>query len=160
MTKHAWVINASPLILMGKLDQLDLILQLAPQLIVPAAVIQEISAGANDTVTRKTINWAASFVVLDRVVPESIQSWDIGAGESQVLSHCLSTEHMAILDDGAARAAAKAHQVQLLGSLGIILRAKTNGLIPAARPMIEQLIASGSYLSANLVNAALRKVGE
>lgn len=110
MTKRAWVINASPLILMGKLDQLDLVQRLAPQLMVPAAVIHEISAGASD--------------------------------------------------DGAARSAAKAHQVQLLGSLGIILRAKTNGLIPFARPLIEQLVASGSYLSANLVSAALRKVGE
>lgn len=119
MSKQAWVVNASPLILLGKLDRLDLFLQLAPQLMVPAAVIQEISAGASDTATRKTVEWAARFVVPDRAVPASVQSWDIGAGESQVLAHCLSTAHTAILDDGAARAAAKAHQVQLLGSLGI-----------------------------------------
>lgn len=160
MTKRAWVINASPLILMGKLDQLDLVQRLAPQLMVPAAVIHEISAGASDITTRKTIDWAARFAVPDLAIPASILSWDIGAGESQVLALCLSSERTAILDDGAARSAAKAHQVQLLGSLGIILRAKTNGLIPSARPLIEQLVASGSYLSANLVSAALRKVGE
>lgn len=145
---------------MGKLDRLDLILQLAPQLIVPAAVIQEVSAGASDTATRKTVDWAARFVMPDLVVPASVQSWDLGAGESQVLAHCLSTTHIAILDDGAARAAAKAHRVQHIGSLGIILRAKVNGLIPAARPLVQQLVASGSYLSASLVTAALHKVGE
>jgi len=76
------------------------------------------------------------------------------------LTHCLASERTAVLDDGAARAAAKAHHVQLLGSLGIILRAKANGLIPAARPLVQQLVASGSYLSANLISAALHKVGE
>lgn len=160
MSNQAWVINASPLILMGKLDRLDIIQRLAPQLIVPSAVIQEISAGICDTTTARTIEWATQFAAPDKAVPASILSWDIGTGESQVLTHCLSTERTAILDDGAARAAAKAHQVQLLGSLGIILRAKAGGLIPAARPLIEQLVACGSYLSAELVNAALHKVGE
>lgn len=160
MSSQVWVINASPLILIGKLDRLDLIQQLASQLIVPSAVIQEISAGICDATTTRTIDWAAQFVIPDKPVSPSILSWDIGAGESQVLTHCLSSDRTAILDDGAARAAAKAHQVQLLGSLGIILRAKVSGLIPAARPLIEQLVACGSYLSADLVSAALHKVGE
>ena len=47
-----------------------------------------------------------------------------------------------------------------LGSLGVILRARKAGLIPAARPLIEQLIASGSYLSAELIRQALIRVGE
>lgn len=160
MSKQAWVINASPLILMGKLGRLDLFQKLAPQLIVPSAVIKEISAGVCDTTTQKTIDWAVQFAVPNNDVPASILSWDIGAGESQVITYCLSSNRTAVLDDGAARSAAKAHQVQLLGSLGIILRAKASGLIPAARPLIEQLVACGSYLSVDLVSAALHKVGE
>jgi predicted nucleic acid-binding protein len=84
----------------------------------------------------------------------------VGAGESQVLTHCLSSGGLAILDDGAARAAAKALQIQLTGSLGIILRAKKSGIISAARPLIDQLVASGSYLSTSLISAALLKVNE
>jgi predicted nucleic acid-binding protein len=160
MTDQVWVVNASPLILMGKLDQLDLIQRLSARLIVPSAVIQEIGAGVCDTATRKTIDWATRFVVPDQEVPASILSWDVGAGESQVLTHCLSSGGLAILDDGAARAAAKALQIQLTGSLGIILRAKKSGIISAARPLIDQLVASGSYLSTSLISAALLKVNE
>ena len=160
MTNQTWVLNASPLILLGKLKQLDLILLLAPRHIVPAAVIQEISAGVGDAVTRKTVDWAAHFVVPDVAVPTSVLNWDIGAGESQVLAHCLATNSKAILDDGAARAAAKAHEVNILGSLGIILQAKTKGRILAARPLIEEMVACGSYLSAAVIGEALRKVGE
>jgi len=60
----------------------------------------------------------------------------------------------------ARRAAAKAHSVLLVGSQGIILRARKAGLIPAARPLVEKLIESGSYLAADLVRQALHKVGE
>ena len=66
----------------------------------------------------------------------------------------------AILDDGEARAAAQAHQIPLVGTLGIILRAKQSGLVAEAKPLIEQLLANGSYLSDSLVREALRKVGE
>jgi len=39
-------------------------------------------------------------------------------------------------------------------------RARKAGLIPAARPLVERLIESGSYLAADLVRQALHKVGE
>lgn len=50
--------------------------------------------------------------------------------------------------------------MSLVGSLGVILRARKVGLILAARPLVEQLIESGSHLSADLVRQALLKVGE
>ena len=61
---------------------------------------------------------------------------------------------------GEARAAAKVHSVPLVGSLGVILRARKAGLIPAARPLVEQLVESGSYLSPELIRQALIKVDE
>lgn len=67
---------------------------------------------------------------------------------------------MAVLDDGEARAAAKVHAVPLVATLGVILRARRAGLVPAARPLVEGLLDSGSYLAADLVRQALAKVGE
>ena len=77
-----------------------------------------------------------------------------------MLAHCLAGDHRGVLDDGEARAATKACSVLLVGSLGIILRARKAGLIPAARLLVEKLIESGSYLAADLVRQALHKVGE
>lgn len=161
MTEQTWVINASPLILLGKIDQLNLVGQLVSRLVVPESVFNEIATGEQNGLTQKTLDWAQSHVKPDAAIPVSILNWDIGAGESQVLAHCLLTQgSKAILDDGEARAAAQSHRIRMHGTLGIILRAKRSGLIVAARPLIEQLLANGSYLSDSLVREALRKVGE
>lgn len=43
-----WVINASPLILLAKIDQLHLLGALAEQVIIPSAVVDEVYAGPSD----------------------------------------------------------------------------------------------------------------
>jgi len=48
----------------------------------------------------------------------------------------------------------------LIGTLGIILRAKKGGLILAARPLADQIRAAGSFLDDELVEQALAQVGE
>jgi predicted nucleic acid-binding protein len=158
---ETWVINASPLILLGKLGRIDLLEQLAKQIMVPQAVLLEIAAGgAVDAGLGDTLAWARNRAVEDVLVPISISGWDLGAGESQVLAHCLLGRYRAVLDDGEARAAAKVHSLPMVGSLGVILRARKAGLISAARPLVEQLVESGSYLSTELIRQALIKVGE
>ena len=43
-----WVVNASPLIILGKAEQLDLLPKLADELIVPHAVSGEVSVRKNE----------------------------------------------------------------------------------------------------------------
>lgn len=150
-----------PLILLGKLGRINLLAQFAQQIMVPQAVLLEIASGGSaDSGMADTLVWAQDRVVEDVLLPISIAGWDLGAGESQVVAHCLLGRYRAVLDDGEARAAAKVHSVPLIGSLGVILRARKAGLIPAARPLVEQLVESGSCLSAELIRQALSKVGE
>ena len=160
MSQQVWVINASPLILLGKLGHINLLEGLANQVRVPDAVYAEVAAGRDDAGADASLIWAQTRRVRDLEVPASILGWDLGAGESQVLAHCLAGGHLAVLDDGEARAAAKVHSVPLVGTLGVILRARQAGLISAARPLVERLLDSGSYLAADLVRQALAKVGE
>ena len=160
MSSNICVINASPLILLGKLGRTDLLESLADQVWVPEAVYREVAAGTDEAGAAASLAWAQCRQVPDVAVPTSILGWDLGTGESQVLAHCLMGRHLAVLDDGEARAAARVHALPLVGTLGVILRARAAGLIPAARPLIEQLLESGSYLSNELVRVALAKVGE
>ena len=46
------------------------------------------------------------------------------------------------------------------GTLGVIVFAKAQGLIPAARPVVERLRQHGMYLSDQVMNQALAQVGE
>ena len=60
----------------------------------------------------------------------------------------------------AARNAAAALGIAYRGTLGVVISAKTQGLIPAARPVVEQLRQNGMYLSDQVMNQALAQVGE
>ena len=52
------------------------------------------------------------------------------------------------------------HGIPLRGTLGLVLRAKRQGVIPRARPILESMRASGMYLSAQLLDLTLAEVGE
>jgi hypothetical protein len=62
------------------------------------------------------------YRVEDVGVITSIEHWDLGPGESQVIALCISGSRSAVLDDRAARRCAAAHNVPVIGTLGIVLR--------------------------------------
>ena len=65
-----------------------------------------------------------------------------------------------MLDDRDARRCARSLTIPVIGTLGLVLLAKEDGRISAARPLIQQLRESGMYLSDLVVNEALARVGE
>ena len=158
---EAWVVNASPLILLSRIGRLDLIERLALTILIPNAVSKEVRAGqGDDPAAAAALKWAAKYRVDDAMVPASVEHWDLGAGESQVIAHCVATQRWAVLDDRAARRCAIAHGLSVIGSLGVVLRSKKHGNIDQARPLIEELIAAGMFLDGEFVDRVLAIVGE
>jgi predicted nucleic acid-binding protein len=89
---EAWVVNASPLILFSRIGRLDLVERLTPTILVPNAVIEEVRAGqGKDPTAPAALKWAARHRVDDATVAASIEHWDLGAGESQVIAQCIGT---------------------------------------------------------------------
>ena len=75
----------------------------------------------------------------------------------------MATEHLgieAIIDDLAGRKCAASLNIPVRGTLGIVLIAKKRGLVTKARPIIEEMMSTGLYLSRKVVDEALRRVGE
>ncbi len=158
---EAWVVNASPLILFSRIGRLDLIERLAPAILVPDAVIEEVRAGQDkDRTAKAALEWAAKYRVEDVAVITSIEHWDLGPGESQVIAHCIEGSRWAVLDDCAARRCAAAHNVPVIGTLGIVLRSKQKGLIVSVRPLVSELVAAGMFLDDQFVDRVLASVGE
>lgn len=72
---------------------------------------------------------------------------DLDRGEAEVIA--LAQElyaDLVIIDERLARRHAKRLGLKVTGTLGVLLRAKTLGLVPAVRPLIEQLRQSGIRL--------------
>jgi predicted nucleic acid-binding protein len=108
---EAWVIDASPLILFSRIGRLDLIERISPAILIPDAVIEEIRAGqAKDRTAGATLKWATQYRIENAIVLASIERWDLGSGESQVIAHALNAPRWAVLDDRAARRCVAAHK--------------------------------------------------
>jgi len=159
---RALVVNASPLILLARIDRLDLLVSLAKLLVLPAAVVREIQAGSHRDETADRIKDLPSILrFADRPVPDRIRLWDLGAGESQVLAHGLERPGSeVVLDDLAARRCARSLGLPMIGTLGVVILCRHRGVISAARPIVEKLREAGLRLKPALMEEALAKVGE
>lgn len=155
-------INASPLILLTKAGLLDLLQSVSQEVVVPAAVAIEIQQYGVKDVTAQAIALTDWLIVVETPpVSELIQSWDLGPGESAVLTWGdVHPNTEVIVDDLAARRCAVALGIPVRGTLGLVLTAKQRGTIGAARPILEQMRDSGMYLSERVMNQALALVGE
>jgi predicted nucleic acid-binding protein len=156
------VVNASPLIYLARGGCFDLLQVASDQVVVPTSVDQELRRrGRHDPAVQAMDQAAWLVTVADPPIPQIVQAWHLGAGESAVLAWAQSHPGAeAVIDDLAARKCAAAIGVPVRGTLGIVLAAKRRNLIPLARPLVERLLQSGMYLSDSLMNGALALVGE
>ncbi len=159
---RCWIVNASPLILLGKIGRLSLLSELADQLLIPERVAAEVGAQPDGEPTMVEIAHHDRCRIVPSIqVPPEIEAWDLGPGESQVLALTVSTVgSRAVLDDLAARRCAQSFGLPVIGTLGIVLRARTTGRIPLARPVLDELRRKGLYVSTQLMDAALARIGE
>lgn len=156
------VINASPLIFLSRGGHLEILPRAARRLLVPRQVADELQRRGVGDLAARAITETPGVEVMDvAVLPPSIVGWGLGTGESAVLALAAGIPGaVAILDDLAGRRCAAAMGIPVRGTLGLILIAKQRGWIPAARPVLEDLVRGGMYLSRRVLDEALRRVGE
>jgi predicted nucleic acid-binding protein len=156
------VVNASPIILLAKIDGLHLLQALGEEILVPRTVIDEVRAGGvvEAALDRDEVRgWLTT--VEDVNIPASILEWDLGPGESQVIGLVMQHGDMwAVLDDRRARRCAEAHGVRHLGTLGVTLACKRRGVIPEVKPLLDRLRQTGMYLDDELYAHVLSRAGE
>jgi len=158
--KKVWVINSSPLIVLGKISQLSLLLKLAEEVVVPEGVAAEVGRGPDGDPARIWLEAEGSNFV--RMVGEpdpTVATWDLGLGESHLLSWALLHKGCeAIVDDRAARNCARSLGIPVVGTLGVLLLAKRNALLPRIAPVLQQMSDSGfrikSHVAAHLLRIA------
>ena len=152
-----WVANASPIICLAKSGLLDLLIQLPDELSIPHDVAAEIEAGPTNDPARTILQ--SSAVSLVEVNPaREILAWDLGKGETSVLTYALvNPGWTALIDDRAARKCAISFSIPVKGTLAILLIAKKRGLIDSAEDAIDRLITSGLRIGDELVRDFLKQ---
>lgn len=159
---ETYVVNASPIILLGKIGRLDILTFLDAKLQVPSTVVEEISVGLDGTALSIELRGLPSVQIVPQVsVPPAIAHWELDAGESQVLSIALETPNCEVLiDDLAARKCARTLGFSMIGTVGVIALCKKRGHIAAVRPVLNQLLESGLRLSDTVISQVLASAGE
>jgi predicted nucleic acid-binding protein len=155
------VVNASPLVILARADLLDLLRLEGEPVLVPDSVAREVRRHSPDAAQRSLDSQAWLRIVPSPPIPALIEAWDLGEGESSVLAWAQAHPgSVAILDDLAARRCAAVLGVACRGCLGLVLLAKSRGVLPTARPGIRKLRDAGLYLSDAVVDRALALIGE
>ena len=155
MRINAVVINASPLITLFRSGQADLLPRLFTHIVAPEAVWQEV-------VLDEWEEWAdraarelskQSWPVRAEVTSSPrVAAWELGAGETAVLSHALANPPLrAMIDDMDARRCAKTLNIPMLGTGGLLVLAKRRGLLPSVGEGIAKLRDAGLWLSDEIV---------
>ncbi|XCN72908.1 MAG: DUF3368 domain-containing protein [Candidatus Electrothrix aestuarii] len=162
MSERLWVINASPIISLANIEHAHLLPESCDRMIIPRAVEQEILNGSDDDLAKHWISTIGQQWVRDTgSVTPLVAAWDLGAGESAVLSWSYQhTEYQAVVDDLAARKCAKAFGIGLCGTIGVIVIAKKAGIIPNVKSLLNRLIDVDFRIDDRLYQAALQLAGE
>jgi predicted nucleic acid-binding protein len=155
-------LNASPIITLCKSGQEDLLPQLFTEIVLPGAVLEEVEAG---DITNPAAQKLGALTWLKRddtvAVAPIVQAWDLGAGETVVLSYALARpDYVAVIDDTAGRRCASSLNITVIGTVGLIVLAKRRKLIARITPSLEALRDAGLWLSDKLLEQLKQQEGE
>ena len=155
--------DTSPVRALAFLGLLDLLKNLYGQVDVPPAVANELLNGHG--AVPKVDVLQISFMRIR--TPQNISRVKhlltiLDAGESEAIALALeSNDALLLIDELRGRSVAQQLSMDFTGTLGILLRAKSAGLIAAVGPLIDQLQRGlGFYISTRVKNHVLGLAGE
>jgi predicted nucleic acid-binding protein len=158
------VFNASPVIVLAKAGLLEQFCLLGEPSWVPQTVVDEVLRVSDPADPARVWFEATSrsmCVIATPPMPPFLGGWDLGAGESAVISLVVAQPgSVAVLDDLAARRCALAHGIQMTGTLGLVLLAKKRGLIAEVGSALQAIVAAGLYISPKHLADVRAKAGE
>lgn len=145
--------DTSCLIVLGKLNRLDLLRDLYGTITVTDVIADEYGMDLSD--------W---FTVVD--VPESPSLIDLGKrldrGEASAIALAnVTTDSLFIIDETKGRAVAHQLAIPIIGTLGVLLKAKEANLLELLLPVLDEIRMTTDFRFSRAVEIAiLRKAGE
>ena len=158
------VSNASPLINLARIGQLDLLRKLFGELFIPQAVWDEVviqgagQAGAEEV---KSAPWIEKRVVTNITLVQALRQ-ELDAGESEAISLAVEMKtDLLIMDERLGRDTARQLGLRVIGLIGVLTTAKSRGLIKSIKPHLDALRdVAGFRVDVALYARVLKEEGE
>ena len=160
-----FVADAGPLIALARVEKLHLLRSLFGDGLIPPAVHQEVQSGSGRPgATRIGEALSAGWL---RVTPlaDDAQAANlvriVDAGEAEAIALCLERKaRFLLIDDAKGRKVAQRAGLPLVGVAGVLLAAKSQGLLVTVSPVLKELAGVGYRLSRQLIDGVRRKANE
>ena len=154
------VSNATPLIAFARIGELNMLARIVHQVTLPQAVWSEVTAVTAHP-GAEAIGQATWIEVrpVTSVPAELLALLDRGEAETIALAEELSAREV-LLDERAARAIAITRGLPVIGTAGLLVRAKDRGVIPAVRPFLTRMQDEGVRYSQRFIETLLGRLGE
>ena len=157
------LIDASPLIVLSRIDGLRWIKAIFGPVHLPLAVRKEVITGKDkegEPVIRAAIE--SKLLVVLRRDWKLPQFPFLGEGEAACIRAAVNLRQPSLLlmDDKAGRTTAVEFGFKVAGTAAVIAMAKRKNLIPSAADVFERLLQTGFRLSAEVIRTALEAAGE
>lgn len=152
------VSNASPLISLAKIKQLELLQKLFSEILITEQVHSEAAIAGPGAQEIAGSEWIKVVALTDIDLLRKWRSlYGLGAGEISTL--LLAKEYSAdlvIIDEKKARQLARKESVRVVGTVGILEESCRRNYVKDLRTCYQGLIDTGTYINLNLLNLSLR----
>lgn len=148
------VADASPLIALADIGLLDRCESLFGSCVIPPAVANEIAGSV------RRPRWM-DVRRLDGPIDPRIPGSRLDRGEMEVIALAPALGYSQVLiDERTARRVAVSLGLSVIGTVGLLVRAKQQGILPTIRPSLDALRETGFFLGEDVIEVALRGAGE
>ena len=149
------VSDTGPLIALAVMDLLPVLRKIFNTAVIPAAVVREC---LND-LSKPMADKIGEALTSELLVEQSAANRDycellaeiLGPGEAETIALAKEINGIALVDDGAGRKIAARENIDVAGSLYVLITAKHENLIPAATPLLNRLVEHGYHLDESLI---------
>jgi predicted nucleic acid-binding protein len=156
------VADSTVLIYLAAIGKFDLLASLYGRIVIPNAVYDEVvtqGAGRWGAAETSASTWIDRQPIADPAKAGILAQLGRGETEVIILAEDLGAD-LVIMDESAGRLELRNRKITFVGTVGVLIQAKLQGLIPAIKPDLDQLRSHGFHLSDRVYNACLSLVGE
>lgn len=158
------VSDSGPLIIFGRSEKLDLLRQVAGEIIISATVYKECTRDAQKPGALLLLQAAQSGLITihENVSTDvlHVNAMQLDDGERSAIALALHLGCPILMDERLGRNIAELHHLTLIGSAGVLLAAKQRGLIAQVTPTLDAWQELGYFLSPKLKKRVLQLAGE
>lgn len=148
--KEAVVSDSTCLIGLERIGELNILPALFDSVMIPPEVGREFG---------NTFSWLQIENLTSNTLAMALRLI-VDSGEAEAIALASEKNCLLISDDKQARAAAKRLSISVIGTIGVLVRAKNSGVVSAIKPILDILEQNGFFISRALREEALKIVGE